>query len=148
MAYTYDDIKSSLQQARIFRGDVILLHSSLLDLGKMKDVAAKDAPIKVADAIIDYLGPEGTLVCPGFSWEFYRGNSYSVHDTPCEPWMGILNENLRKRKGSTRTCHAGQSLVCYGKLAKKLATDDTNAPIVFPLPYAAQTVSSARFDTR
>ncbi len=126
MAYTYDDIKSSLQQARIFRGDVILLHSSLLDLGKMKDVAAKDAPIKVADAIIEYLGPEGTLVCPGFSWEFYRGNSYSVHDTPCEPWMGILNENLRKRKGSTRTCHAGQSLVCYGKLAKKLADESLN----------------------
>ena len=124
MAYTYGDIKMALEKAHIVPGDTVFLHSSLLDLGKLSDVAPQDAAGKVTDAILEYLGPEGTLVVPAFSWEYYRGHSYSVDDTPCEPDMGILNEYLRKRPGATRTLHPGQSLACIGRLAGQLASED------------------------
>jgi aminopeptidase-like protein/methionyl-tRNA formyltransferase/aminoglycoside N3'-acetyltransferase/acyl carrier protein len=124
MAYTYNDVQVALEEANILPGDTVFLHSSLLDLGKMKDVAPEAAAGKVADAIIDYIGPGGTLVVPAFSWEFYRGHMYSVEDTPCEPDMGILNEHIRKRPIASRSRHPGQSLVCIGKLAKEL-TDES-----------------------
>ena len=75
MAYTYNDVQVALEEANILPGDTVFLHSSLLDLGKMKDVAPEAAAGKVADAIIDYIGPGGTLVVPAFSWEFYRGQN-------------------------------------------------------------------------
>ncbi len=120
--FTTEELQSALKNIGIAPGDTILMHSSLFQLGKLENVDADNAPLAVADAILEYLGPEGKLCVPVFSWEFYRGNEYSVDDTPAEPDMGALNEALRQRSDAYRTRHPGQSFACVGKWAEHLGS--------------------------
>ena len=74
--FSLTEVQSALKTVGIVPGDTILLHSSLFQLGKLENFEGDEAPSAVADAILEYLGPEGTLCVPVFSWEFFRGNEY------------------------------------------------------------------------
>jgi aminoglycoside 3-N-acetyltransferase len=149
MSFSANDLCASFKKAGINPGDHILLHTSLFHLGKLDTVDdSESVPVQVAKAIISYLGPEGTLVVPAFSWSFYRGYPYDCRFTPAENDMGVLNEAVRKLPGSVRTRHPGQSFACVGKLAealgdKELDTEsawDPKGPVGVLLSHGAKTV--------
>ena len=107
---TQRDLASGLRQAGIRAGDLVLAHSSLSAFGYVEGGA--DA---VLDALLDVLGPAGTLVLPTFTWgEFHKATDvvFDVAATPCE--TGRIPETFRLRPGVRRSIHLCHSMAACG----------------------------------
>jgi len=88
----------------------MLAHSSLSAFGYVEGGA--DA---VIDALLDALGPSGTLVMPTFTWRDFHAQDRVVFDalrTPCE--TGRIPETFRKRPGVIRSVHVCHSVAAIG----------------------------------
>ena len=89
------------------KGDKVLLHSNLTFLLKILFRKKIIFNMKnIAELILDFLGPTGTLILPTFYFDFCRGSSFSFLDTKSQ--MGILSETLRcsYKKNQEARCNA------------------------------------------
>ncbi|MCL5103662.1 MAG: AAC(3) family N-acetyltransferase [Armatimonadetes bacterium] len=91
-------------------GDAVLVHASLSSFGKVSGGAAA-----VVDAILDVLGPEGTLVVPTFS---FGSGVFDPKDTPS--LVGAVSEEVRKRSNAVRSLHPTHSVAAIGALAEAI----------------------------
>ncbi|UUU21848.1 AAC(3) family N-acetyltransferase [Streptomyces sp. DSM 40750] len=115
-------------------GGVLMVHSSLRGTGW--------SPTEVRNALLDTLGPDGTLVVPAFTPE-NSDTSPSYHSrtegmterekadfrasmlpfepnaTPC-PTMGALAECVRTTPGAVRSAHPQTSFAAIGRRAEEL----------------------------
>ena len=97
------------------KGDKILLHSNLTFLLKILLRQKIIFNIKnIAESILDFLGPTGTLILPTFNFEFCKGSSFSFLDTKSQ--MGILSETLRSSYKKNRTWHPVYSFTIHGNV--------------------------------
>ena len=100
-------IAEGLRGLGLKKGDVVLLHSSLLSLGKVEG-----GPAAVIDAFLDVLGGEGTLLVPVFGA------------------LGILTEEVKKRPEAVISpCPVG-TLAAIGKDAEEICRDHWKADTV------------------
>ena len=127
---TKDDIVSSLRELGLKRGDNVGVHSSLSAFGYVEGGA--DA---VVDALIETVGPEGTVVVPtyssnnedvpktpediklGVTWK-YRVLPYDPENDTC--WTGAIPNAFLKRKEALRNSHPTHSLTAIGPRAEEL----------------------------
>ena len=99
-----NDIVKGLQDLGLERGDIVLLHSSLISLGKVNG-----GPAAVIDAFLDVVGEEGTLLVPVFGA------------------LGILTEELKQRSNAVISpCPVG-TLAAIGKDAEAICHDHWKA---------------------
>ncbi|WP_327346095.1 AAC(3) family N-acetyltransferase [Streptomyces europaeiscabiei] len=115
-------------------GGVLMVHSSLRGTGW--------SPTEVRNALLDTLGPDGTLVVPAFTPEnsdtspSYRSRTegmterekadfrasmlpFEPNATPC-PTMGALAECVRTTPGAVRSAHPQTSFAALGRRAEEL----------------------------
>ena len=72
-------------------------------------------------AILDVIGPSGTLVVPTYTSQVARFDiDFVLEETP----MGIFPEFVRTRPGAVRSVHPLLSLTAYGADAERICTDD------------------------
>jgi len=117
------DIASGLRDLGIDRGDVVFVHSSLSTFGYVEGGADT-----VIDALLDVLGPDGTLAMPTFTWgEFHDkiGIVFDVANTPCE--TGRIPETFRKRPGVIRSGHICHSVAACGPHAEEILGDGVSS---------------------
>ena len=103
-------IKGGLQ-----KGDKVLLHSNLKCL--FKSLLNKKIIFNVgdiADSILEFLGPKGTLVLPTFNFDFCNGKPFSFLDTQSQ--MGIFSEFFRNKNKLNRTWHPVYSFSIHGNI--------------------------------
>ena len=101
---TKQEIIAGLQRIGLTKGDKVLLHSSLLSLGKVDG-----GPDVVIDAFVEVLGSEGTLLVPVFGA------------------LGILTDTLKKRPGAIISpCPVG-TLAALGADAEAICHDHWRA---------------------
>ena len=109
-------MKDYLTKGGVQKCDKILLHSNLKYLIKSlfnsKIIFNID---DIADSILDFLGPNGTLIVPTFNFIFCEGKPFSFLDTKSQ--MGILSEFLRNRNKLNRTWHPVYSFSIHGNIA-------------------------------
>src|SRR5690606_60081 len=80
-------------------------------------------PNQLLQILLDYLGPEGTLLIPTFNFSSWStSHYYDILETPSE--MGILTEVARDRKDGVRTKHPIYSFMVFGKLKDEFITCD------------------------
>lgn len=125
--YTADELRDVLHQLGVAPGDVLNVHSSLLTLGPMDNVPPREMAATVARVLIDYLGPDGTLVVPTFNFDFAKGKPYDRQRTPSRG-MGALSEYVRLMPGSMRSPHPLQSVAAVGARAREICERDTPSP--------------------
>lgn len=124
-----------LRTLGIRRGGVLMVHASLRDSG-LRDT-------EVRDALLDTLGPEGTLVVPAFTQENSRSSRahraltsglsedarrefeasmlpFEPLTTPCRASMGVLAECVRTSPGAVRSAHPQTSMAGIGPRAAEL----------------------------
>ncbi|WP_436771436.1 aminoglycoside N(3)-acetyltransferase [Yinghuangia sp. YIM S09857] len=129
------EIVGALREIGVCPGDVLMVHSTLRGIGPV-DGGAQG----VLRALLDAVGPAGTLVMPAYteensdtSWAFQRATqglseaeteAYKRQMPPFDPmWtrssptMGALPELLRRTPGSVRSWHPQSSFVAMGLLA-------------------------------
>ncbi|KFG08237.1 AAC(3) family N-acetyltransferase [Streptomyces scabiei] len=118
-------------------GGVLMVHSSLRGTGW--------SPTEVRNALLDALGPDGTLVVPAFTAENsdtspaylsrtegmterekaeFRASMppFEPNATPC-PAMGALAECVRTTPGAVRSAHPQTSFAAIGCRAEELLDD-------------------------
>lgn len=123
MMIGFDELVSGFRDLGLENGDIVMIHSSYKSFG-----GVEGGPQTVIDALIEAIGPDGTLIMPTFNFEFCdlyneTGEGYfDLEKTPSE--MGILTEFLRKMHGAKRTIHPIYSFAIYGKLVNEFASVD------------------------
>jgi len=129
---TIESLKDDFKSLGVKKGDIVLVHSSLSQLGW-----TVGGPVSVIDALISVLGEEGTLIMPSFSsgntnpdgWQYppvpkewcpiIRENmpAFHVDKTPTRA-MGTIAETFRKYPGVVRSDHPVSSFSAWGKHAR------------------------------
>lgn len=94
-----------------------MIHSSLRSLGFVVGGAAT-----VVDALLDVLGPTGTLVGPSFNYEtaLDPGFVFDPLNTPSD--MGSIADEIRRRAGNHRSRHLTHSVSAVGARARTVVT--------------------------
>jgi aminoglycoside 3-N-acetyltransferase len=112
-----DDLIKNLMASGIKRGDTIMLHSSLSKVGNIKEGAKA-----VIEALLEWIGPEGNLVMPAYSYINSMENTAKEKEYIFDPLttpsvVGIITEEFRKRPGVKRSYHPTHSVCAYGPQA-------------------------------
>ncbi len=131
MPHTVGSLASDLRRLGLAAGDVIMMHSSLRSLGFVAG-----GPHAVVLAVLEVLGPQGTLVVPTHTpensdpehwrhppvpeqwWPVIRSQTpgFDPARTPSR-WMGRLAETVRTWPGAMRSSHPQLSCAALGRHA-------------------------------
>lgn len=120
-------LQARFAEAGIEQGDALLLHSST----KRTLVEARRAGLdnvdfdSIIDALLDMMGPQGTLIFPLFNFDFTSGTPFNLRQTKSQ--MGGLTEAARLRAGQARSGHPIYSFCALGKDAAALGEIDNQS---------------------
>jgi len=110
-------IAAELRKLGLEAGDHIIVHSALSSLGQVEGGA--DA---VIDALLEVVGPEGTLVFPTFA------NTGVFDINKSKTGLGAIPSAALKRRSGVRSRHPLASVVAFGKKAAWLTKHHDRAP--------------------
>lgn len=116
---TRSQLVEALKDVAIQPADGVLVHSAVQFLGQPEGGVGM-----YLDAILEILGPEGTIAVPTFNFSFARGKPFNPRETPSQG-MGVFSEYVRIYPDSKRTPHPLQSLAILGRYADDLVSRDT-----------------------
>lgn len=123
---TRDAFRAALDVLGVPRGCVLMVHSSLSQFGYVEGGA--DA---VIDALLDALGPEGTLAMPTLSCSWVGRPPYDPATTPTR--VGAIPEAFRRRPGVLRSPHPTHSVAALGPRAAEIVGGHTpDRPVFAP----------------
>lgn len=128
---TQQDIAEGLRQLGLAAGDVLFYHSSLSRFGAVAGGA--DA---VVDAMLEVLGPAGTLAAPGFTFSLKDAPNPLVDLLHSPSEVGVISEALRARPGVRRSRHLTHSVLAVGPRAAELTAEHSVTPCGPTSPFA------------
>ena len=120
-ALSRQQLDAALQAVGVSAGDGLLVHSALQFLGRPEGGLQM-----YLDALLDAVGPGGTVAVPTFPFTFNRGLDFDPQTTPSKD-MGVFSEFVRQQPAARRTPHPMQCLSVIGAAAEDLAGRDTPA---------------------
>lgn len=114
-------IKDDLLKSGVREGACILVHSSLSKLGLGQKIPG--GADTVIDALIDAVGPRGTVCFPTLSYLFTTEKTpiFDVRNTPSN--VGIIPETFRRRPNVVRSVHPTHSVAAFGAQAEFITKD-------------------------
>lgn len=122
---TKERIIKDLRNIGVNEGDHLAVALSFKSIGYVKG-----GPDEFIDALMEAVGPNGTIMMPAFTKPYYIFNYKS---TPT--YTGLVPEILRKHKDAKRSKHPTNSVIAIGKLAKYL-TEGHNENSSAYMPYS------------
>ena len=117
------DILDAVREAGIAEGDLVIAHSGLSSFGRIEGGAET-----VIDAILEAVGPKGTVLFPTFTASFIyfdgtlnKNRRYRPFDKndPSQVTVGKIPQTFLRRKGIYRSEHPTHSVAGIGPLAEK-----------------------------
>ncbi len=109
------DLIEGFRRLGLNSGDTVLVQSSYKAFG-----GVEGGPKTVLEALLEVLGPEGTLIKPTFNWDdFGEKKLYSKRNT--KPQTGIMCEMLMQWPGVRRIYHPIHGFSLVGRLADELS---------------------------
>lgn len=117
MVLTRDRLADDLRRLGVQSGDLLMIHSSLRSLGHV----VGGAPT-VVDALLEVLGPTGTLVGPSFNYETALDPTFVFDPLNTPSDMGAIADEIRRRAGNHRSRHLTHSLSAIGPQAETIVT--------------------------
>jgi aminoglycoside 3-N-acetyltransferase len=111
----------------VLPGDSLIVHASLRTVGRVEGGA--DA---VIDALLETVGPEGTIVAPTFSNLRFSADSVEPDPSNCiaSEVVGVLPERLMRRPDAYRSRHRAFSFTALGSNAEFITAE---APFHYPM---------------
>ena len=103
------------------KGGCLLVHSSYKSLGpEVKDIS------EVIEALLEALGPEGTLLFPALSYDTVKAETpyFDIANTPS--CIGAIPEWFRKQPGVLRSMGPTHSVTALGAQAAEMVTGQEN----------------------
>ena len=121
---TRGDYLSALRAVGLPTGAVAMVHSSLSRFGYVQGGAET-----VIEALLEALGPAGTLAMPGLSCSWVGRPPYDPATTPVR--VGAIPDAFRQRAGVLRSAHPTHSVLALGPMAERIVRDHTPDRPVF-----------------
>lgn len=121
--YTTDSVIEALKKLGIDRGSNLFIHSSWDFFNNY--LGSED---ELIDAIIDMIGPEGTLAMPAMPL-LRKNKIFNVRKSVTN--AGFLAEAFRKHEGVLRSRNVKHSVCAYGPLAEELTATHHESLIRF-----------------
>lgn len=113
MKLSRDELRAGFRGLGLESGSRVVVHSSLNSLGHV--VGGADT---VVDALLDAVGPEGTVAVPTFT---RYDEPYNPDESPST--TGAVTEALRRRDEAVRSLHPTKSIAAIGPDAEALVAD-------------------------
>lgn len=113
--WTQQQLVDACRSLGLSAGDLVLVHSALRRLGPVEGGADG-----VIDALLDVLGPEGTLAMPTHTWKVVHAGQPVFHQALTPSNVGVLTNVFRQRPGVIRSLHPTHSLAAIGPRAAAL----------------------------
>lgn len=129
--FTTSDLIAEIDSKLDRDWQVLMVHSSVNNLHPMY----KGSALELLKALIDYCGPDRTLVMPAFNFgengegtrETLKKNPrFDLRRTPSQ--MGLLTELFRRSRGVSQSRHPAYRVAALGPLAEKLTLGHEYAP--------------------
>lgn len=117
MALTREDIIKGLNELGLPEGCAVMVHSALSSFGEVAGGAET-----VIAALLETIGPEGTLLMPAMAW----GGLFQVDSSPSK--VGLITEVFRNYPGATRSLHPTHSVTGLGPLTETLIESHIDQP--------------------
>lgn len=117
MALTRQEIVNGLKQLGVREGTVIMAHSALSAFGEVEGGA-----VAVIEALIEAVGPEGTLLMPAMASE----QPFRIESSPST--VGTITDVFRSYAGTTRSLHPTHSVAGIGPLVDQLIAGHIDQP--------------------
>ena len=86
------------------------------------------------DAVMDIIGPEGTLLIPTFNWDFCKGRTFDIRKSPSQ--TGSIGRVALKRDDFMRTAHPIYSFAVWGKGTEELVSMDNRSSFGAHSPFS------------
>lgn len=123
-AVTSSNLIEGFREVGLKPGDVVLTHSAMRTFGTIDGGA--DA---VIDALLEVLGPRGTLVAPTFTFAHEATDDPIVDPASDRSEMGIITETARKRPDALRSTAYRHSFAAIGRRATVITNIDPALPV-------------------
>lgn len=130
---TKDRIISDLKKIGMRKGDHVAVTLSLKSIGFVKG-----GPEAFIDALLETVGPDGTIMMNTFTLSFPPSkilSNYIFDPEITVSYTGLVPETLRKRKDAIRSQHPSCSVAAIGKLATYLTEDHDESSNPY-MPYS------------
>lgn len=125
--WTKADLVAAFRSAGLGESDVVLVHSALRTLGPVEGGADT-----VIDALVETVGPKGTVAVPTHTWAVVSARQPVFHQTLTPSNVGALTNVFRKRPEAVRGLHPTHSVAAIGPRAEAFVAirieDDTPCP--------------------
>lgn len=123
-----NDIKKSLEKVGLESGDIIMMHSGLINIGRPVIRAREELVSQIVQVVFEIIGEKGTLIVPTFTYSFCMDKPFdkenSSSNSPGQPSvMGVISEEVRKMEDSHRSLHPIFSVAALGYRAEELTAD-------------------------
>ncbi len=131
---TPNDMKAALMDVGVQKGQTVMVHTSLSNLGYVCGGAQS-----VIEALLESVGEEGTIMMPTQSWKNLDPKSGVYWQEPEDWWpvirenipvydkritptntMGAVSEMFRQWPGTLRSDHPARSVAAWGRYASYL----------------------------
>jgi aminoglycoside 3-N-acetyltransferase len=137
LPHTRETLARDLRALGLGTGDVVLMHSSMRSVGFVAGSTQA-----VVQALLDVLGPDGTLAVPTHTpentdpaewqnppvpeewWPVIRDHTPGFDPARTRPsrWMGVLADSVRTWPGALRSDHPQVSFAAVGRYAAEITT--------------------------
>ena len=121
---TSDELIQGFRDVGLKSGDVVLAHSAMRTFGTIDGGA--DA---VIDALLEVIGPRGTLVVPTFTFAHEAEDDPVIDPASDRSEMGIITESARKRPNALRSTAFRHSFAAIGRRAEVITEIDPSLPV-------------------
>jgi aminopeptidase-like protein/aminoglycoside N3'-acetyltransferase len=130
-SYTREDFLRAIRRVGISPGDVVFFHLCLSGIGTLEGCKDEDEQNTVLfDALLQAVGPNGTLVVPTYTFSFCRQELFDVQQTPTNggPWStsGSFLEYVRRQPSAERSRDPIHSVCAIGPRAAQLVRNLPN----------------------
>lgn len=121
---SHGDVATSLFELGLRSGDVVLVHSAFRTVSDVEG-----GPRTVVDAILELVGPAGTLVVPTFTFAHEAESDPVIDPRADRSEMGILTETARLDPAARRSIAFRHSFAALGRRAEVITAVDPSLPV-------------------
>ncbi len=130
-----NELTKEWAESGIAQGDIVLIHSDIKrTIRRFMKRGESITPQIILESFLNAVGPSGTLLLPVFNFDFAKGVSFDIRNTPSQ--MGVLTEIGRLYPGAIRTGHPIYSFAIIGAKAEKFKGVNNFSGYGFDSPFA------------
>jgi len=107
------DISTALYEAGVERGDALMIHGDSIVGAQIKSNGDDSGLQILLDEILNYLGDQGTLIVPSFTYSFTKSEVFDLDHTKSN--VGHFSEYFRSIPGVVRSSNPLFSVCAIGK---------------------------------